>query len=326
MRWPLLSVGVSLGGAVTQGMPTVASQIAAARHAERSGFDTLWCGDHLMMYRPFLEPVTLLSAFAAVTEHVKIGTAVYLLPLRHPLAVAKLFAGLDYVSSGRLIFGVGVGGEFAKEFEASGVPIGERGSRTDEALDVLCRLWSGTDVTFEGRHYRFGNVTVAPAPVQQPHPPIWVGGRSDAALRRAARFADCWLAYMATPRRVQEGMEGVARHAAQQGRDPAGIAAGLFLFVHVGADRETARRRVVDDLGARYNQSFEKLVDAYCAFGTPAECAATTQRFLDAGVAHLVLKFTCAPDEQLDQQAAFAEQVLPLLRGSQPAANEPAPE
>lgn len=172
-----LMIGVSLGGSVPQGVPTPHTLMAAARHAEQSGYDALWCGDHVMMYSPIIEAVTLLAAFAGVTERVKLGTGVYLLPLRHPVIVAKLFAGLDYVSGGRLVFGVGVGGEFPKEFEACGVPIGERGSRTNEGLEIVRRLWSGSSVTFEGHHYRFRDVVLAPPPIQRPHPPIWLGGR-----------------------------------------------------------------------------------------------------------------------------------------------------
>ena len=309
-----LTIGVSIGGSMPQGVPSARTLLAAARHAERCGYDALWCGDHVMMYSPIIEAVTLLSACAAVTERVRLGTAVYLLSLRHPVVVAKLFAGLDYVSSGRLIFGVGVGGEFAREFEACGVPIAERGSRTDEGLEIVRRLWSGTSVSFEGRHHRFRDVVLAPPPVQRPAPPIWVGGRSEAALRRTARFGDGWLAYMATPQRIRDSMDRVRRHADGLGRDPAGIAAGLLLFVHVASTHEAARRRIVDDLTVRYNQPFDPLVDRYCAFGTPADCAAGIRGFVEAGVSTLVLKFTCTPAEQLDQQAAFAEMVLPLLR------------
>ena len=309
-----LMVGISLGGSVPQGVPSPDTLMTAARRAEACGYDALWCGDHVMMYSPIIEAVTLLAAFAGVTERVKLGTGVYLLPLRHPTVVAKLFAGLDYVSNGRLIFGVGVGGEFPKEFEACGVPVSERGSRTDEGLEIVRRLWAEPVVTFEGRHYRFRDITLTPPPIQRPHPPIWLGGRSDAAVRRTARFGDGWLAYMATPQRIRDSMDRIRERAAQQGRDPASVAAGLLLFVHVASDRETARRRIVDDLTARYNQPFEPLVDRYCAFGTAADCAATIGGFLEVGVSNLVLKFTCTPAEQLDQQAAFAERVLPLIR------------
>jgi alkanesulfonate monooxygenase SsuD/methylene tetrahydromethanopterin reductase-like flavin-dependent oxidoreductase (luciferase family) len=206
-----------------------------------------------------------------------------------------------------------VGGEYAKEFEAAGVPRHERGARTDEALAVIERLWTGDRVSFDGRFFRFTDVRLEPPPVQRPRPPIWVGGRSEAALRRAARAGDGWLAYMATVERIRAGMARIGQLAAASGRDPAAVGCGLLLFAHVGA-REAARRRVIDDLSARYNQPFDALVDRYCAFGPPSACAEAIGRFLDAGVTTLVVKFTCSPDEQLDQQRVFAESVLPLLR------------
>ncbi len=307
-------IGVSLGGSFPQGVPAPATLLTAARHAEAAGYDALWSGDHVMMHSPIVECVTLLSAFAAVTTRVKLGTAVYLLPLRHPTIVAKMFAGLDYLSDGRLIFGVGVGGEIAKEFEASGVAVRERGPRTDEGLEIVRRLWSEKRVTFAGRFHRFTDVTLEPQPVQRPHPPIWIGGRSDGALRRTARFADGWLAYMATPERIREGMARIAEFAGNAGRDASAIEAGLLIFTHVGATREIARKRAVDDLSARYNQPFEKLVDRYCAFGTASDCAERIAAFQDIGVTNVVIKFTCSPDEQIDQQGAFAEAALPLFR------------
>jgi len=312
MKNPTLTVGISVGGSIPQGVPSANTLFTAVRQAEAAGYDAIWTGDHIMMYTPILDSVTLLAAFAGITERVKLGTAVYLLPLRHPVATAKLFAGLDFVSGGRLLFGVGVGGEFAKEFEAVGVAVKERGSRTDEGIEIIKRLWTETHVTHEGRHFKFRDVTIAPSPIGPP--PIWIGGRSDAALRRTARFADGWLGYMASAGRIQESMEKIQGQAGEFGRRPEDIAGGLLLFLYGGPDTSIARKRVVDDLSTRYNQPFEKIVDSYCAYGTPADCAAQIEKFLDAGVTTLVVKFTCRPDEQLDQQAAFAETVLPLLR------------
>jgi probable F420-dependent oxidoreductase len=307
-----VAFGVSIGGSFPQGVPPASRLLDAARAAEAAGFDSIWSGDHVMMYSPIVECVSLLSAFAAVTSRVRLGSGVYLLPLRHPANIAKMFAGIDYLSNGRLIFGVGVGGEYAKEFEAVGVPRAERGARTDEALEVIRRLWREPSVSFDGRFFRFRDVALAPPPVQRPGPPIWVGGRSDAALARTARFGDGWLAYMATAERIRAGMAKIAHFADAGGRSGADVAAGLLIFAYVG-EREDARRRVVADLTARYNQPFDALADRYCAFGRPADCAAAVGRFIDAGVRHLVVKFTCTPEEQIDQQRVFAEEVAPLF-------------
>jgi alkanesulfonate monooxygenase SsuD/methylene tetrahydromethanopterin reductase-like flavin-dependent oxidoreductase (luciferase family) len=118
---------------------------------------------------------------------------------------------------------------------------------------------------------------------------------------------------MVTPVRLRESLAQIRAFAAAGGRDPDSIAGGVLLFVHVSDAREASRARVVADLSARYNQPFEKLVDRYCAFGTPGQCAETIAAFVDAGASNLVLKFTCRPDEQLEQQQRFAEGVLPLL-------------
>jgi len=241
-----LMVGVSLGGSVPQGVPPPATLMAAARHAEAAGYDALWCGDHVMMYSPMIEPTTLLSCFAGITERVRLGTAVYLLPLRHPVTTAKLFAGLDYVSGGRLIFGVGVGGEIPSEFEACGVPVGERGGRTDEGLEIVRRLWSETGVSFDGRYYRFRDVTLAPPPTQRPHPPIWLGGQRRRGIELAARYGDGWA--MPGDRAgdvgyFSERRDEIRRALDAAGRDPRGFALAGQVVGAAAADAEGRRSR-----------------------------------------------------------------------------------
>src|SRR5215813_12842496 len=146
-----------------------------ARSVEGAGFDSIWVGDHVSFYVPILESLTLLSFVAAVTDRVRLGTGVYLLPLRHPTTTAKVAATLDLLSGGRLVLGVGVGGEFPPEFRACGVPVAERGSRANEAIGLLRRLWTESGVTHEGRHFQIGPVSIDPKPVQAGGPPILVG-------------------------------------------------------------------------------------------------------------------------------------------------------
>lgn len=124
---PLQMIGVSLTGSFPQGIPAIGEMLDNVRRVERLGFDALWSGDHIVMYSPIMDVMTVLASFAAITTRVKIGTAVYLMPLRHPVATAKQVASLDVLSGGRFIFGVGVGGEIVREFEAVGVPVHERG-------------------------------------------------------------------------------------------------------------------------------------------------------------------------------------------------------
>src|SRR5206468_281572 len=152
-KWmPLQMIGVSLSGSFPQGVPAIAALLDNVRRVERLGFEAIWSGDHIIMHSPIMDVMTVLASCAAITTRVKIGTAVYLLPLRHPVATAKQVASLDILSGGRFIFGVGVGGEIAREFAAVGVPVSERGRRTDEGLEILTRLLSQEIAPTYGRH------------------------------------------------------------------------------------------------------------------------------------------------------------------------------
>src|ERR671927_251261 len=184
---------------------------AVGRMADELGFDSVWCNDHVAVPsgqegggepaygaaygedrgQHIYEPLIVLAYLAAVTRRVMLGTSVYLLPLRNPVLAARQAVSLDQLSDGRLVLGVGVGW-LESEFAALGVPYRERGSRTDEAIAVLKASWGPDSAEFHGRHHSFTSVEFLPKPVQRPHPPLWIGGRSDAAVRRAARAGDAW--------------------------------------------------------------------------------------------------------------------------------------
>src|SRR5213078_5003543 len=185
------------------------------------------------------ESLTLLAAFAPITRRLKLGVAVYLLALRSAAVAAKVTATLDALSGGRLIFGVGVGGENPKEFELCGVPHAERGARVTEGIDVVRALWRETPATFHGRFSRFEGVSIDPKPVQK-LPPIWVGGRSDAALARAGRQGDGWVSYVVQPERYAQSLDKIRSAAAAAGRKLEGFAAAHLAFVTVGRDYESA--------------------------------------------------------------------------------------
>lgn len=280
---------------------------------EAWGYDSVWLGEHIMFHLPLFDTITALANIAGRTNAIKLGTGIVLLPLRHPTVVAKAAATLDVVSGGRLIFGVGVGGEFPKEFEAVGVPVNERGARTNESLDVIRRLWSENDVTHEGRFFSFHNITMEPKPVQQPRPPIWVAGRSEAAYRRTAKYGDGFLPYLFTPDRYAEAWQQIGAYAAEVGRDPTSLTPAMFLFYYICPDREKAIQVLGDDMSRRYNQPFHKLIERFCLFGTPADVAAGLDRFRQAGLEYPVVAATCPPGEVFDQFQQFSEEVMPLL-------------
>ena len=209
-------------------------QFDLVRRIEALGFDSVWTGDHVSFHNPMYESLTLLASYVPITTRVRLGTAVYLLALRPPAVAAKITSTLDVLSGGRLIFGVGVGGENPKEFEVCGVPHGERGARVSEAIEVVRTLWRDTPATFKGRFTQFSGVSLDPKPVQTPGPPIWIGGRSDAALARAGRQGDGWVSYVVQPERYAESLDKirsaarsyttVVRGSAHSGVDSSGCA------------------------------------------------------------------------------------------------------
>ena len=170
-----------------------------ARLTESLGFHFLMISDHVavtpdvddMYPAPFYDPFTLLSWLAATTRKIELGTSVTILPYRHPLQTARVAANIDQLSGGRFVLGVGVG--WAKqEFEALGVPFDRRGAIVNEYLEVIRKSWTADVVSYDGQYVSFKDVHTAPRPARSPHPPIWVGGSSDAALRRAVRYGNAW--------------------------------------------------------------------------------------------------------------------------------------
>ena len=200
---PELTFGTTLGsfGAGLVSGPVLCDW---AEEIERLGFDVLLYRDHVLWHSPVLDPFTALGAFAARTTRIRLGTGVLLLPLRNPTLVAKAIATLDHFSDGRALLGVGLGGEFQPEYAACGIPLRERGRRANEALEAITALWTGTPASFSGRFFQLDGAVMQPQPLQQPRPPIWVGGRSDAALARAGRYGDSWFAYFVTPGAVSD--------------------------------------------------------------------------------------------------------------------------
>src|ERR1019366_5654566 len=170
------------------------------------------------------EVIIGLTRLATVTERVLVGSSILLLPLYPPALVAKQIADLDRATGGRLVLGVGIGGEYPQEFRAMGIPLEERGRRTNEIIPLLRRLWTATEITHDGRYYAMQEVKIHPAPVQPGGPPIVVAGRKEPAMRRAATLGDGWFPYMYSPRRYAESVTLIKSLAEETGRDLAGFA------------------------------------------------------------------------------------------------------
>jgi len=291
------------------------AQFALARRVEELGYDSLWTGDHVSFHHAIYESLTLLATYVGHTTRIKLGSAVYLLALRHPTIAAKITATLDALSGGRLIFGVGVGGENPKEFEACGVPHAERGARVTEGIEVVRALWRDTPASFKGRFTQFEGVSIDPKPVQRPSPPIWVGGRSDAALRRAGRQGDGWVAYVVQPERYAQSLQKIRTAAAEAGRTLDDFAAGHLTFITIGRDYESAEKVWAERLSKRYAQDFGPLARKYGIIGTAAQCVEQLERFAEAGCGYFIMNPICALEAERDQLEAIAADIFPRLRG-----------
>ncbi|MFQ5829498.1 MAG: LLM class flavin-dependent oxidoreductase [Candidatus Methylomirabilia bacterium] len=289
-------------------------QFALAKRIETLGFDSIWCGDHVSFYNPLYESLTLLAAYSGVTQRVKLGTAVFLLALRHPATVAKVTSTLDVLSGGRLVFGVGLGGEYPKEFEACGVPHNERGARVNEGIEVVRALWTQAPASFSGRFTKFDGVSIDPKPVQPGGPPIWIGGRSDAALQRAGRLGNGWVSYVVTPERYAQSLEKIRAAAHAAGRDLSSFDTAHLTFITVGKDHDRARATWVGRLSKRYNQDFGPLAEKYGFIGSPSRCIEQIERFVEAGCRHFLLNAICDVPAEGEQFEMMASEILPHFK------------
>lgn len=293
-----------LVGSWPLGMPTEPAKFyrRLAKTVESSGFDSLFVGDHLFAAGPNPDALALAADLAARTETLRIGTGVLQFGLREPVVAAKQIATIDCLSDGRFIFGVGTGGEFADEWAAAGVDRANRGQRLDEYLALARQLWSGEKVEHEGSFCTVRDVVGSPLPAQPGGPPIWVGGRADAALQRAARH-DGWLAYAASIRRIRASL---ARLDELLDGRPDTFRVGAVIWTYV-ADTEAEARTAIDEvLSTRYRQDFQHLIDAFCAIGTLDSVRGRVEQFRAAGVTDVLVCPQCPADEFLDQVEAVA--------------------
>lgn len=306
----MTAVGAAINTFGLDGPPPARSVVELAGRAEELGLDSVWFGDHLLFHLPLHEALAMMAAAAATTERVRIGSGVLLGVLRNPAWVAKSLSAIDHLSDGRLLAGFGVGGEYPPEFDAAGVEVSQRGRRTTELLEALRVAWSGSGEAYEGRHLRLPAHPVLPVPVQD-HVPIWLGGRSEAALRRCARLADGWLSAFISLPRFARGLQELQAFAADAGRDPAEITVGFHTYVRVGTSAEEAWAAAGPFVGTLYGLPPERM-RGHCICGTAEECAEQLRGFVDAGAEHLVLR--PAGDDQTDQLEQLAA-LATTLRG-----------
>ncbi len=282
--------------------------------AETHGYDSVWVGDHIEFPLPLLDPFVELAHASALTTKLTFGTAVYLLPLRHLVPVAKQVVSVDRMCEGRFILGAGVGGEFPNEWAACGVPHNERGARMSEAIPLLKQFMTGEPVANpDGRFYPFEKLTMKPGASSPAGPPVWTGGRSQAALRRAGVMADGWIGYSVTADMYRKALTDIEHAADGAGRDLATFGTGDLLFTQVGDTYEEAFEKANAHLSMRYAMDFSRATEKYCALGQPEDVAERYNEYYEAGCRHFILDLTSTGAELDAQIERFATDVRPLL-------------
>ncbi|MCS0493666.1 LLM class flavin-dependent oxidoreductase [Ancylobacter mangrovi] len=295
-------------------MPDAGALIDYGVRMEDLGFESLWVWDHILLGTdpnfPIIDSLSLLTAVAARTKTIKIGTGVLVLPLRNPVTLAKQLSSIDLISNGRLMLGAAVGW-YKREFDAVGIPYERRGKIMDRNLDILKKLWTEDSVTGEWDELNLRNAVMFPKPVQKPHPPILIGGYVDVVLKRVAKRGDGWLTYFYTPEGYNEAWAKISAYAEEEGRDPASLYSLNQLPIYVGP-RDVGVPKMNEWLNAEWDLSKGSLSTFDSAIvGTPAECAEQIARHIETGVKKIVFVPWRYEKEQVD---LLAHEVLPLLR------------
>jgi probable F420-dependent oxidoreductase len=310
-----LTVGIDVG---IYGRLAVRDHILElAELAESSGAESLWVADHVifpgmvtstypynatgtfpvdMTQEPLLEPITTMGVLVGATQRVKIGTAVLVMPYRNPVLLGRMLVTLDVLSGGRMILGAGVGW-LAEEFAAlQARPFAARGSVTDEWIALVKRICHGGEVTFQGKHYQLGAVVSSPGSVQRPHPPILVGGTSDAALRRVVHLGDGWISTGLGPERLRERLRRLQQLCEAHGRSVADLGLSHKLFLTIGKARTGAD-------GSRE-----------AGTGSKAGILDDLRRLAELGYQRVIVRYRgSAAATQRRQLRSFLEDIIPLV-------------
>jgi len=308
--------------------------ISVKAEASRA-FDTVWVGDSLLA-KPRLESVTLLSALAGITEHVRLAVGCMATFVhRHPVMLAQQWASLDVLSAGRAWLAVCLGGPDsanaaqAAEHAVMGIASGERVERLEEGITILRTLFTEKNATHAGRFYQFQNVTLEPRPVQSPCP-IWIasnptgltwkGGASassaavERGFRRVARYADGWMTNKLSPSEFAEQFGRIRAMAREEGRDPGAIGSALYHNINVNEDRPAALAEAKTFLDAYYGAKFSpQFVEQWTVAGGPKQCAEQLRAYAEAGLGHMALRL--ASWSQRAQLTRFLDEVVPALGG-----------
>ncbi len=278
--------------------------------AEKLGFHSAWVVEQILGSIPSLEPVELLTYAAAVTERIRLGSAVLLTALRSPVHLAKSLATLDHLSHGRLIVGVGLGGN-PNIYPAYGISAERRAARFAEGIRLMKRLWTEPRVSFEGDFWRLQNASMEPKPLQKPHPPVWFGAHHPNALRRAAELGDGFMgAGSLSTAKFKEEVVLLRGFLEKAGRDPGKFPIGKRVYIAIDRDKARALKRLGEWFGAFYGKP--QLAEEVSVWGPAEECVDRLNEVVAAGAGLVMLHPVFDELEHLEQ---FAAVIVPRLKG-----------
>jgi probable F420-dependent oxidoreductase len=279
---------------------------------EESAVDSMWLSERMVSPQPFLEPLSTLAAVAGRTRRLKFGMNTTVLPLRDPLVLAKECATIDFLSDGRLLPMFGVGNDASPEWKALGVESKGRGARSNEILRLLNRLWTENEVTFEGRYYRYEKVTISPKPKQTPLP-LWIGGSSEAAIERTARYGSGWLAGAGqSPAQIGRVIAAIRQRCAELGRTIDDDHYGCGFSYRFGSWDEPVVERNLKALQARLGPDANPR--AFMAVGGPEDVIELVSVLRAVGVSKFVARPIAGSDaEMLEQSRLIATEVIPTV-------------
>ena len=275
---------------------------------ESQGWDSIWFSDRIIGPRFSLEPMIMMAATAARTTTLKFGTSVLAQSIRNPVITAKEIATLDVISQGRVLPVFGLGGEDPAEYEACGVEKKQRAALIEESIPLIRRLWLENQVTHRGQFFNLTNVDICPKPIQKP-PPLWIGGRSRAALERVGRIGTGWLASNITPEEAREGIKIIADTANSYNRTIDQDHYGVILNV-VLTEQRPASSEITNNLYIT-NPRVDLDIKSYIAAGTAEEICDKIQQYVQSGISKFILRPACSLDQAVDQLSQLAQSVLP---------------
>jgi probable F420-dependent oxidoreductase len=283
-----------------------------AKKAEMLGFDSIWISDHVVL--PIIyqgrfsevlhDPFVLLSALAAKTEKISLGTSVIIVPYRNPIVVAKMISTIDVLSEGRVIVGVGPGW-MEEEFNILGIPFNERGQRTDEYINIFKEVWEKDEPQFDGEFYSFSRIKFYPKPIQKPHPPIWIGGISKKAIARAVELGNGWHPVWLSPDQMEEKILYLKGIAKEKGRNLDNFVLSIRNRLRILKTTEVKKPEFTESRGQ-------------CTFsfhGTPEEIIYKVRQFESIGVSHIIFDLDAENDKEMFHTIKqFSKDIMPVFK------------